>query len=648
MSAWRSGSPYEKPHPHARGVKAVKSARAAAVLTPSAVMGGGVPGAFPPLILPEGSEVSEGQVVSIQNHPNCPHNTIFYTTDGSEPTIHSKVYDEPFMVYPPAQPQMAVRAVSAAAVNRVSTPATEIFRFERANASSTPDPVWDTGHPPRIRIRHAPSATVFFSLLPSDDPLEGGYLYSGPFTLYAPAGKTFDLSAVAVMPGMEPSRRVSTSVVVPPSSGAGGNAATSPAAMPLMSQATSPVAWQPAGGGGGGEGPTPGPRISVQYHDTPPSVSVSPLPGGGAGGGDAAAKHVYYAVDGGGAFKPFPESGQLTIPMGDEDHLYTFVASRDPLPDLTRVDAARRGATYLYVPQRPQFKCSTDVGYILEQAMKWLWEVVSRVQVVHDQWKQLGYAPDKRELTHCASKMESAIIMALFHLKAGSVLYEGKEVVVAEGDVVRARHFSEANDAVMTLYHALLEVQRGATDERLTKMLEQLKAAMYALRLMLELLPSEPPVAGHRAPSWLDAAKARIRATDLGADAAEAPLVQAGLETAALCGDHRGELPAHAEAARDMLEALARRLEAAAAARDRLEAEVHQAGVDADELRNNVDTQLAWINAARLREARLEATIEELRRSGGGGGARVVVEPQVRPVSPSGQHSHLAFLITPD
>ena len=579
-------------------------------------------GLLAPRIYPAGGRVHNGDTVVIENHSANPECAIFYTTNGTEPSIHSHVYEGPFTVHPPYEPQIAVRAVSAASLTKFSSPATEIFSFEKPPGLVTPDPVWDVNGS-YVNIIHNPAATVYYSTTPDGNPLDGGKLFAGPFTMHCEGSEeTVILTAVAVMEGRAPSRAVTATVKLT------GRGAKSPGEAPIAATIIPQAKPPPA---------ETAPHIKVSYTAVPPTLTVSPM-------GDAPA-HIYYRKDAE-PFQPFPANNMLTIPLLETHHLYAFISSKDPL-DLANFDIKRHPVTYLFIPRRPEFECDTDVGYILEQAIKWLWEVVSRLQVVHDQVNSEGWARDKPELTRCAGKMESAILLALFHLKTGAVVYEGLEIIIPDSLKLNTKHYTEANDATMTLYHTILEVQRKGSDENLTALLEKLKAAMHKIRTLLALLPDEakPDANETHIPRWLILAKQKSCDT-VSDNASTRDLLKATPDIAKCCAEHNNEAVGEADEVKRLLLKLTHALQTEADEKDRLQADLHQAKVNADELTNNIDTQLAWIQAARLREARMEATIEELRR---GGGAAAPPAPVVHPIAHTpGIDSHLAFLISPD
>ncbi|KAJ9468197.1 hypothetical protein DIPPA_04453 [Diplonema papillatum] len=551
---------WQKPHPYARGAQRLDGR---GTLIPRKVQAALQEAPlYPPLILPAGGPCVDGEAVAIENQTGCEECAIFYTTDGSTPTIHSAVYRGPFRIHPPHPPQAAVRAVSAASVARVSEPATEIFRFTNLLPS---------------RVDRTTSVT-------------------------------------------DPSPR------------------TPPADRHLSDTASSPV------NDGGGRRPPfasqhQAPEVTVATTTAPPAIvaTCEPVTGG-------APLRVFYRLDRG-SWTPLPASGQLTLALDEEPHMYSFIASE--AADAAAVEPSKSSVSYLYVPVKPRWTGAVDITFVLDQAVKWLWEVYSRIPLIRDQWQRFGFSAEVFDLLQCVNKLESALFLALCHLSPGKVVYEGQEISVVEGQTVALRHFQEAVATVLTLYYSILDVQRGADDQTTQKMLEAMKIALYKVRLMAALVPTGPPDAagsparsdpGANAPAWLD----RIREEAASLDpSSSANVRERGAGVVAACEGHAGVWPEHADGLRRIVAALCGEMDGLRAENDDLRAQLHQAKVDADELRNNVDTQLAWINAARLREAKLEAIVGELRNQAG-------QHAPAAPVHVVGTDSHLAFLLSPD
>ena len=594
---------FKKQHPHGGGLRGLggisypKDAREvreyevpAPVIDPH---GGVVPPAGCRVVITQGIDDSESG------------SAIFYTLDGTKPTIRSNLYEGPITVLPPTIPQLCVKAIAAKAVNCCSEPASEVFSFKSSEATPPPNISCDGDV---IEILAHPRATIYFSTVLGSDPLDG-YLYTGPFSLLSHSAKTFVITAVAIIPGMVPSERISLKIDI--------NAST----VETPRRRTSSPKHVRTSTGGDVE---PQSSIELSYNNSPPALIVTIQPDPHC--------DCQYSRDKN-SWIPIPASGQLTIPLESYEMFYVFK---------TTSPNGKFSFSYLFIPPKPRWEADLNQNFSLDTAIKWLWEVHHQLPLLKTEFLKYRYCKSTLDVANALSKMESAVLMVLFHLSAEKIVYEGIEPVPGQENATPTdRHFNEPADALLSLYHALIDAQKGGPGSGgEVIVLNCLKKAVRLTKELLQLLPDRP--AGVTVPKWLQNIKDLYTNKICKSD--DPQIVECCEEAVKGCRSDN-ELPEYADATGGLVGLLLKKLSQSEEEKDKLKADLSQASVTCDELQNQIDIQLAWRNGARIREAKLEARIEELRRSQSLGGP--TLNTSVTEVTPI-VSSHLAFQINPD
>jgi hypothetical protein len=158
-----------------------------------------------PSINPPGGAVSTSQTVQITDA--TPNAQIFYTTDGSTPTVYSTPYTGSITV----SSNETINAIASAAGYVQGAVATATFTF----SSNTPNPVFSlvagtyAGTQP-LTISDSNSAAVIYYTLDGSTPTTASNVYKSPLSV--PVSET--VQAIAVAPGLQASSVVSAGYTV--------------------------------------------------------------------------------------------------------------------------------------------------------------------------------------------------------------------------------------------------------------------------------------------------------------------------------------------------------------------------------------------------------------------------------------------------
>lgn len=161
---------------------------------------GNLPQIIPaPSIYPEGGLCKEGTFVSMES--DFPTATIYYTTDGSEPSTDSNRYIKPISI----DRCMTIKAIAVVEGFGSSTTAEESYRVK------VEDPAFSIKDKSLVsfdRLELTTStmdATIWYTMDGTEPSSENGTKYTGPITLR----RTVNVKAVAIKEGLEPSNVVS-------------------------------------------------------------------------------------------------------------------------------------------------------------------------------------------------------------------------------------------------------------------------------------------------------------------------------------------------------------------------------------------------------------------------------------------------------
>ncbi len=152
-----------------------------------------------PSLYPEGGLCKEGTLVSMET--SYPTATIYYTTDGTEPTTGSILYIKPIAI----DKCMTIKAIAVVEGFGSSITAEGIYRVK------VEDPVFSIKDKSLVsfdRLELSTStkdATIWYTMDGMEPSSENGTKYTGPITLR----RTVNVKAVALKEGLEPSNVVS-------------------------------------------------------------------------------------------------------------------------------------------------------------------------------------------------------------------------------------------------------------------------------------------------------------------------------------------------------------------------------------------------------------------------------------------------------
>lgn len=152
-----------------------------------------------PILYPEGGLCKEGTLVSMES--DFPTATIYYTTDGTDPTTSSNLYIKPIAI----DRCMTIKAIAVVEGFGSSNATVEEYRVK------VEDPVFSIKDKSLVSFDRLElttgtnDATIWYTMDGTEPSSENGTKYTGPITLR----RTVTVKAVALKDGLEPSNVVS-------------------------------------------------------------------------------------------------------------------------------------------------------------------------------------------------------------------------------------------------------------------------------------------------------------------------------------------------------------------------------------------------------------------------------------------------------
>jgi hypothetical protein len=168
---------------------------------------GSTPTVAPPVISPAGSTFTGSQMVTITDATTGAK--IYYTTDGTAPTVGSTPYSGPFAITSNA----TITAIASATGYLQGAPASAVFS-STANAAN---PVFSLAPgvysgPQKLTITDSSSGAKIYYTVDGSIPTTASRLYTGPLTV----GVTETIRAMAIAPGLVPSSMVGAAYDIDP------------------------------------------------------------------------------------------------------------------------------------------------------------------------------------------------------------------------------------------------------------------------------------------------------------------------------------------------------------------------------------------------------------------------------------------------
>ena len=151
-----------------------------------------------PVITPATGTYYENQSVNITADDGC---TIYYTTNGSDPTTSSPVYTDPFNVACTPGSTTTIKAIAVDGDGVISDVATEVYTWAAPTVHIHPDSRNTTASSMSVTLTPDPAgAQVYYTTDGSTPSPANGTLYTGPFTVSIPnVGDAVTVKAIAVM-----------------------------------------------------------------------------------------------------------------------------------------------------------------------------------------------------------------------------------------------------------------------------------------------------------------------------------------------------------------------------------------------------------------------------------------------------------------
>ena len=150
-----------------------------------------------PAITPPTGTYYENQTVSIDVPDGC---TVYYTTNGSEPTTSSVPYTNEFTVAHTAGATTTIKAIAVDADNHMSPVTTAVYTWGTPSVVINPDSRNTTATSVSVTLTYAPNnANVYYTTDGSAPSATNGTLYQGEFTVNIPnVGDQVTVKAITI------------------------------------------------------------------------------------------------------------------------------------------------------------------------------------------------------------------------------------------------------------------------------------------------------------------------------------------------------------------------------------------------------------------------------------------------------------------
>ena len=153
-----------------------------------------------PVITPATGTYYEDQTVEITAGDNC---TIHYTTDGSEPTINSLVYDNTFTASYTAGGTTTIKAIAVDGDGNLSEVTTEVYTWGSPAVTIYPESRNTTASSVNVTLTGSPADALVYYTTDGSTPTTESTLYSGPFDVaLEEIGDQATVNAIAVYNGL--------------------------------------------------------------------------------------------------------------------------------------------------------------------------------------------------------------------------------------------------------------------------------------------------------------------------------------------------------------------------------------------------------------------------------------------------------------
>lgn len=153
-----------------------------------------------PVISPATGTYYENEQVTISSEAGT---TVYYTTDGSDPTISSTPYQGPFTVNYVDGGTTTIKAIAVDDEGNVSTIATVTYTWGKPSVAINPDSRNVTTESVNVTLTSAPAGAAIYYTTDGNTPTTASEQYSGTFNVSLPnVGDVANVKAIAVFNGL--------------------------------------------------------------------------------------------------------------------------------------------------------------------------------------------------------------------------------------------------------------------------------------------------------------------------------------------------------------------------------------------------------------------------------------------------------------
>lgn len=158
------------------------------------------PAVMTPVITPATGTYYENEQVTISSEAGT---TVYYTTDGSDPTISSTPYQGPFTVNYVDGGTTTIKAVAVDDEGNVSTIATVTYTWGKPSVAINPDSRNVTTESVNVTLTSTPAGAAIYYTTDGNTPTTASEQYSGAFSVSLPSvGDVANVKAIAVYNGL--------------------------------------------------------------------------------------------------------------------------------------------------------------------------------------------------------------------------------------------------------------------------------------------------------------------------------------------------------------------------------------------------------------------------------------------------------------